>query len=215
MEALPGKALIAKNSVSQYTAPFEAIPNARAVAFVFVCLPRYNGSMPSRAGIVPLLIVLSVLLLSGCQPAAEANVLGYLLARQLDSLTTPASSAAGAIEGRVREADGPIPGATVLVAERSGRAHTARTDAEGRYRIDGVPADGYTVASVAAGYGEAQLHNVWGGPVPVTVRRGETVTAPDLHLSPLIAHDPAAFDLASLQLRQTAAYTAAAPFPAA
>lgn len=141
-------------------------------------------------------------------------MLGYLLAQQLDSLSTPAlGQARGAIEGRVLAGRTPVAAATVLVAERTGRPHTALTDAEGRYRIEGIPADGYTVAAVAQGFAEAALHNAWGGPVPLDVRSGETVIAPDLFLSPLAAREAAAFDAESLNLRRTASYTATAPFP--
>ena len=162
---------------------------------------------------LPALLCLA-LLLAACQPAPEANVLGYLLADRLDSL--PASTRdlpPGAIEGRVLAGGEPLAGAAVLVAERTGEPHVAHTGADGRYRIEGVPADGYVVAAVAPGYREEALHNAWGGPVPVQVASGETTAAPDLHLEPLIPDDPARFDAADLQLRQTAAYTAAAAFP--
>ena len=153
-------------------------------------------------------------LLAACQPAPEANVLGYLLGQRLDSLQRPAvEQPPGAITGRILAGGQPLAGATALVAERTGQPHTAITGADGRYRIAGVPADGYTVAAVAPGYNEAALHNVWGGPVTVQVRSGETAAAPDLHLAPLLPNDPAAFDAESLQLRQTHSFTATAPFP--
>jgi acetyl esterase/lipase len=163
----------------------------------------------------PLLALLSLaLLLAACQPAPEANVLGYLLGQRLDSLQNASpDSPRGAIAGRVLAGGEPLAGATVLVAERSGLPHTALTDAAGRYRIAGVPADGYTVAAVAPGYAEAQLHNAWGGPVPVMVHGGGTITAPDLALLPFAAHDAGDYDAASLQLQQTTSFTATAPFP--
>lgn len=160
-------------------------------------------------------LLLSIaLLLAACQPAPEANVLGYLLAERLDSLPSPTlDQPPGAIEGRVLAGGEPLAGATVLVAERTGQPHTARSGEDGRYRIEGVPADGYVVAAVAPGYAEGALHNLWGGPVSVEVRSGGTVTAPDVTLEPLARDDPAGFDAASLQLIQTATYTATADFP--
>jgi hypothetical protein len=157
---------------------------------------------------------LFALLLAACQPPSEANVLGYLLEQRLGSLPGPSpDQPRGAIEGRILAAGEPLAGATVLVAERMGKPHAALTDEDGRYRIEDVPADGYTVAAVAPGYAEAALHNVWGGPVTVQVRGGATVTAPDLRLTPLIPNEPAAFDAGSLQLQQTSSFTATAPFP--
>jgi dipeptidyl aminopeptidase/acylaminoacyl peptidase len=66
---------------------------------------------------------------------------------------------------------------------------------------------------VAPGYVESALQNAWGGPAPLRVRSGQTTEAPDLQLSPLQG-DAAAPDLATLNLRLTAEYTATAPFPA-
>ena len=109
--------------------------------------------------------------------------------------------------------DQPLPGAVVLVAERTGQAHTATSDAGGRYRIENIPADDYVVAAVAPGYVESALHNAWGGPAPLRVRSGQTTPAPDLQLSPL-QEDTTAPDPATLNLRLTAEYTATAPFPA-
>lgn len=164
---------------------------------------------------LPLVLFALLLLLAACQPAAESNVAGYLLAQQLGSLPGPApDQPRGAVAGRVLGEGGqPLAGATVLVAERTGQPHTARSDPQGRYRIEDVPAGGYTVAAVAPGYSEGALHNLWGGPVTVQVRGGETANAPDLRLAPLVPFDPAAYDAAALQLQQTASYTATAPFP--
>jgi acetyl esterase/lipase len=159
------------------------------------------------------LLILACWLLAACQPAPEANVAGYLLARQLNSLQSPSlAEPTGAIEGRIVTNGRPVAGAVALVAERTGRAHTARTDADGRYRIEGVPPDEYVVAAVAPGYAEAALQNAWGGPVPVRVRSGATTPAPALRLSPL-AQGGAAPDAAGLNVRRTAEYTATAPFP--
>ncbi len=173
------------------------------------CL-RYNGFM-SRSPIF--LLFLAAFWISACQPAPETNVLGYLLARQLDSLASPSlTQPRGAIEGRVLAGDQPVADAVVLVAERTGQAHSAHSDDAGRYRIEDVPADFYVVAAVAPGFGEAALHNAWGGPTPVQVLSGQTAQASDLQLVPLAGND-APTDAADLALRLTAEYTATAPFP--
>lgn len=171
---------------------------------------RYNALM-LRAPIYLLFLV--GFFVSACQPAPEANVVGYMLARQLDSLPSPSvTQPRGAIEGRVLAGDQPLAGAVVLVAERTGQAHTARSDASGRYRIENVPADFYVLAAVAPGYSEAALRNAWGGPVPVQVTSGKTAQAPGLQLTPLRV-DAAPLDPGSLALRVTSQFTATAPFP--
>ena len=154
-----------------------------------------------------------LLLLAACQPSPAANVAGYMLAQRLRSLPSPSlHQPAGAIEGRVVAAGRPLAGAVVLVAERTGQAHTATSDGDGRYRIENIPADDYVVAGVAPGHVETALHNTWGGPVPLRVQSGQTTQAPDLQLSPL-QRDTAPQDLSNLNLRLTAEYTATAPFP--
>ncbi len=65
---------------------------------------------------------------------------------------------AGSIEGRVRDAAGtPVASAQVVVL---GTAHSARTDAVGRYRIAGVPAGTYALRASAAGYKTARAEGV-------------------------------------------------------
>ncbi|MFN8468887.1 MAG: carboxypeptidase regulatory-like domain-containing protein [Caldilineaceae bacterium] len=169
---------------------------------------RYNTLM-LRA-----LLLLPLFLLAACQPPPAANVAGFMLAQRLHSLPSPTvHQPPGALEGRVLAGDLPLAGAVVLVAERTGQAHTATSDAAGRYRIENIPADDYVVAAVAPGYVESALQNVWGGPAPMRVRSGQTTPAPDLQLSPL-QEDMAAPDPSTLNLRLTAEYTATAPFPA-
>jgi acetyl esterase/lipase len=162
-----------------------------------------------------LLLPLVLVLLSACQPSPAANVAGFMLAQRLHSLPSPSlHQPPGAVEGRVLAGGQPLAGAVVLVAERTGQAHTATSDAAGRYRIENIPADDYVVAAVASGYAESALQNAWGGPVPLRVRSGQSTPAPDLQLSPLQEEDTIAPDLAAPNLRLTAEYTATAPFPA-
>ena len=170
---------------------------------------RYNMPMTRVALLLPFLL----LLLSACQPPPAANVAGFMLGQRLHSLPSPSLHLpAGAIEGRVAAGERPLAGAVVLVAERTGQAHTATSDGDGRYRIENIPADDYVVAAVAPGYIESALHNTWGGPVPLRVQSGQTTQAPDLQLSPL-QRNPAPQDLSTINLRLTAEYTATAPFP--
>lgn len=152
---------------------------------------------------------------AGCQATPEGNVLGYLLGRQFGTLENPnAARRPGAVEGRVLSVDEPVAGATVVVAERTGLAHSARTDAQGRYRIEGVPPDQYTVAAVAPGFAETALTGLAGVPALVAVASAGTATAPDLELQPYVPPALPADLAAAVNLRQTASYTATAPFPA-
>ncbi len=159
-----------------------------------------------------IVVLLAALLLAGCQPSPQANVLGYLLERQFGLLQTP-PGAPGSIAGRVMAGTTPVAGATVLVAERTGRAHTARTDAAGRYRIEDAPPGRYALAGVAPGLAEGQLTTPDGAPALFTLEPGAAITVADLALAPLTPPllPP---DLASaVNLRQTASYTVTAPFP--
>ena len=83
-----------------------------------------------------LLLGIAVLVMAACQPAPQSNVVGYLLSKQMGTLANPnQAQPPGALEGRVLGPGAqPIAGATVLVAERTGTPHTARTNAAGHYR---------------------------------------------------------------------------------
>ncbi len=160
-------------------------------------------------------MLLAAILLAACQPTPEGNVVGYLLNRQFDALTTPAAGApTGTLVGRVLHAGTPVADATVLVAGRTGTPYTARTDAQGRYRITGIPPEQYSPAAVAPGYAETALTGLGGTPALVTVRANATTTAPDLELAHYQPAELPANLPQAVNLRQTNAYTATASFPA-
>ena len=73
-----------------------------------------------------------------------------------------AYGAGGRIEGKVTDARGAaITGATVSVTDEvTNRVTTAVTDAQGRYKVEGVPAGNYTVAVSATGFSEARKEAV-------------------------------------------------------
>ena len=176
----------------------------------------WRGCLPSRhagrAGLVA--ILLTILALAGCAPSPQANVAGYFLARRLGNLTPAPVTATGDVTGLVLADGRPLAGATVIVAERTGTPHTAQTDATGRYRLRGVPPGQYVPAAVAPDYDEVAAADVLGIPRLVTVVADQTATAPVLHLTRHVA-TPLPQPLATaVQLTQTRAYTATAPFPA-
>ncbi len=87
----------------------------------------------------------------------------------------------GALAGAVRDAAGrPLPDASVVVADARGRAYSAVGDAEGRYRIEGVPAGNYLPLAVAAGHRQGGA----GGDRVATVRAGRTAGGVDFRLQP-------------------------------
>ncbi|MGB5052413.1 MAG: carboxypeptidase-like regulatory domain-containing protein, partial [Caldilineaceae bacterium] len=155
------------------------------------------------------------LLLSACAPTPEGNVIGYLLEQQLGGgKNTPAIVAAGSIQGEVWMEGRPAPGVSVLVAERTGTPHATTTDAEGRYRIDGVPPGQYVVAAVGPESDEASLTGAWGVPWLVTVTADTVTDAPRLTVQRHIAA-PLPDNLGeALHLSAGLPYTASAPFPA-
>ena len=85
---------------------------------------------------------------------AARNTLYYHLYqgwRQLARQPSPADS--GTLQGTITSAQGaPIDGAWVLVSEWDGTTHTARTDADGRYTIEAIPAGRYKPVATAPGY---------------------------------------------------------------
>jgi acetyl esterase/lipase len=151
--------------------------------------------------------------LAGCTPRPEVNVAGYLLAERLGTLDAPSPGAPGAVTGLVLSAGEPLAGATVVLAERTGRPHTGRSDAQGRYTIAGIPPGQYVPAAVAPGFEETAAQDWLGMPYLVTVTGNTTATVPALALRPHVSAPlPTPLD-ASVQLSQTASYTAATVFP--
>lgn len=157
-----------------------------------------------------------LLFLAGCQPSPRVNVLDYLAGRSLGAYDPPpAGASTGSIQGRTLDESGaPLAGATVVVAERRGTPHTAVSDAEGRYQIDGVPPGHYVPAAVAPGYDEVAAADVQGRPLIVAVEAGEMADAPPLTLKPR-SPVPLPADLADqVALAQTGTYSATTSFPA-
>jgi hypothetical protein len=64
----------------------------------------------------------------------------------------------------------PVAGAWILVAEWNGKTYSARSRADGRYRIEGVPAQSYLPVAGAAGYGSVVAASGWNR---VRVKPGE------------------------------------------
>jgi acetyl esterase/lipase len=161
------------------------------------------------------LTALLTALLAGCQPTSEGNVIGYLIAQQLGTLEAAISDGpTGALTGQVLHRGEPVPDASVIVADRGGRPHSARTNPDGRYLIDGIPPGQYVPAAVAPGFEESEPVGLFGIRHLVTVQAGETSEAPTLELrrhevEPLPSPFPDA-----IELTLTDTYTASAVFPA-
>lgn len=129
--------------------------------------------------------LLLVIMLTGCVPTPEANVVGYLITQRTGRLTERPQGPTGTLRGLVNNTDGhPIAGATVLVAERNGRPHAAQTGMDGRYRIENIPPGRYVPAAIAPGYTEMQLQTALGNAQLVTMRAEEITEAPLIELAP-------------------------------
>lgn len=132
----------------------------------------------------PAIVPLLIFTLAGCQPTPEANVIGYWIADWSGRLTADYVGPRGSLSGVVLAEGQALAGATVLVAERNGQTHTARTAGDGSYTIDDVPPGRYVPAAIAPGYEEAQLEQSLGAPQVITVGVGRTTTVPPLELTP-------------------------------
>ena len=161
------------------------------------------------------LLLLTCLLLAACEPSPQTNVIGYLIEQRLGGPVEPDSKGQrGGLAGKVLSAGEPVAGASVIVATRTGTPFSARTDANGHYRIDNIPLGQYVPAAVAPSFEETALSGAFGLPYLVTVRAGETAQAPDLTLRPHRTRPlPAPLpDAAALSAAEPITMTA--PFPA-
>jgi dipeptidyl aminopeptidase/acylaminoacyl peptidase len=79
-----------------------------------------------------------------------------------DQFGSAQSAGEGILRGCVTSSEGqPIPGATVLVSERDGTTHTARTDSSGCYEIEDIPESNYVPVAGAPGYADRTLRRVY------------------------------------------------------
>ncbi len=164
-------------------------------------------------GLISLWLLLS-LLLAACTPSPEMNVFGYWVSSRLGTLSpVDPSGPSGTLTGQVVDGDRPIAGASVVVAERTGRPHAAVTDEAGRYRIDGVPVGQYVPAAIAPGYDEAAALDSLGVPRLVTIKEGVETEAPLLALQPRVTVGLSDDLATAVQLELTGSYTSTAPFP--
>ena len=86
----------------------------------------------------------------------------------------PQSGPAGSLAGTIRDQTGqPVADAWVALARWDGTLYTARSDAGGGYRLDGVPAGRYLPVVSAPGYVDTVLDN---GGRRLNVRAGEITT---------------------------------------
>ena len=174
--------------------------------------PRVRGRR--NLVIVSILLSMAAILLWGCTPSPEANVIAHLVAKNLGTYNLePDRRPPGNLEGSVYDADGPLEGAAVVVSERYGTTHHAYTDAEGRYHIEGIPPGQYTPAAVAPNHDAAVPEGMFGVPQLVTIESEQTTEAPLITLEPHVAK-PLPNPLAeSVKLTATGEYTATSPFP--
>ncbi len=104
------------------------------------------------------------------QVQALYNVAEYKVITQWESwfgYREPDPDRTGSFEGTVWDTEGqPLPGATVLVATRRGVTYATGTDAQGHYRIEGVPEGKYVPIAACWGYNETALK-------PIKIKSGQ------------------------------------------
>jgi hypothetical protein len=155
-----------------------------------------------------LLLCLGLAIASRTQPGQAAlNVADYKLRSAWWSVAGKPQfdpSQTGSIVGVIQDTAGqPIAEAVALVATVEGKTFQARSDARGRYRIDGVPPGRYVPMAAAWGYDEQN------GP-SLQVRAGEQQSDVDLRLA---LHEVGPITPTNLQIGQRWQATTEFPEP--
>ncbi len=118
---------------------------------------------------------------------ALRNVVHYRVVKATGGPRLRTSESSGAITGTIRDPEGkPVVGALVLVASPLGDTYTATSEADGRYRISGVPPGRYVPVAGKRGYNDAIPQICAAGLCykhVVIVRPGTEATAADLRLA--------------------------------
>lgn len=164
------------------------------------------------------ILCLALVFLASCTPSPAANVTRYLVQKWLADQTAslpyiPPPQPTGSLTGQLLFGGEPIPAMTVVVAQPDGTPHSQVTDAQGRYRIDGLPPGNYVPAAAGPGFEETALTDRLGLPWLIPVRSGEIAVAPPFHL---MRHSPPPLpeNLApAVQLTPGATYTVTSLFP--
>ncbi|MFN8445051.1 MAG: carboxypeptidase regulatory-like domain-containing protein [Caldilineaceae bacterium] len=165
--------------------------------------------------VVFVVLFVTLLIVSGCAPSVRNNVIAYLITEQFGTTNLPASTAPpGSLEGFVELEGKPLAGVTVVVAERTGKPYTARTDEQGHYQIVGIPPGQYVPGAVAPGIDEIEPLGSLGLPWLVTIRSQEVTQAPLLRMQRHVPTPLPAPLANSVQLSVTAQFTSATNFPA-
>jgi hypothetical protein len=112
------------------------------------------------------------------------NTVQYaLLQRWWAVAGVPQTGASGSLTGVVRAANGaPVANADVLVSRWDGATHSGRSDANGVYRIDNIPAGRYVPVAGATGFQNAALRR-WGLPIAIAPDKQRAL---DITLQPLV-----------------------------
>jgi acetyl esterase/lipase len=163
------------------------------------------------------LALLLAMLLSACTPTPEGNVIGYYLARQFGTLDRQEPSSeqpSGTLIGKVVSPTGEaIAGASVLVAGRTGTPYATKSNADGNFILEGVPAGQYVPAAVAPGYDETVPQGWLQIPTLVTVTADTISEVPPIVLQPHVARQIPSPLPDAVNLVQTDSYTRTSPFP--
>ena len=147
-------------------------------------------SLPRRAWlpITLMIVVFALAFLATTDNVAVwpvRNTLVYRATRWWESRMGPVRpNGVGALHGCLHGDRGePLPGATVLLAERDGTVHQATADTSGCYQVAGLPAGSYVPVASAQGYDDIVVRP-WG--LPLRIGAGDQHVL-DITLAPLSA----------------------------
>ncbi len=119
----------------------------------------------------------------------------------------------GILQGRVIHNGRPVRQATVLVAEPEGTPHITKTNAQGRYRLTGIPTGSYVPIVVAEALEDEVLRNFLGLPQAVTIQNGTTTEVHDIQMISSRGHPFGPNIVVDHELTKLEAYTKTSPFP--
>ena len=159
-----------------------------------------------------LLVAIALACSSGCM-SPLTNTFLYATSKGQPYLFPAEGPGTAEISGIVTYEGQPLADAVILIAEPQGTPYATRSNHNGEYVLQGLPAGRFIPIAVAAGFEEEVLRNSLGLPRAVDLEPGQSIAIPEIQLKPLKVPTLGPGTASHNKLSLLSFYTATSPYP--